>query len=422
VAFSNLKSGPLRRFIAGAMLVAALFTLIQAVDYRQNTPSNDTYQYAKQTMRILGDSPEQAIHDSVVMYCQDSGNAAATASTLNYAGGSSSSSSSYSSAYEACLHTYKNGLTPSSPRYLAIFTSRPGYPLLAAPFAAVFGLRFGLWFAAMLCTLFASFLVIVLLRTAGATRMVALGGQVLFLAAPTGYWGSRMLTDGPSLATTLLALLGALWLAKGRTRDGLWVLGAGLVTGFVVRYSSEQIAALLLAVAALICLKWVPSTRTRGLTGMKLVAAVAGGGFVLSEIASTLLGWPGVSVSLQDTFTKHFIRPDVPDPLGRLVKLDLHYWGYYPVSEPTALLLLVGLIAIAVALVRRDAVYGIFVIAAALTGLAAVVAHPISSQADRLMSPVWVLLALGLPLLPTARRRAVQEEPHQESAFASEAV
>lgn len=418
MAFSNLKSDVRKRFIAGAMLVAALFTLIQAVDYRQNVPSNDTYQYAKQTLRVLGDSPERAVHEAVVMYCQDSGNAAATASTLNYAGGSSTSSSSYSSAYSACLRTYAHGLTPSSPRYLAIFTSRPGYPLLAAPFAALFGLRFGLWFAAMLCTLLASVLVIMLLRTAGASRAEALGGQVLFLAAPTGYWGSRMLTDGPSLATTLLALLGALWLAKGRTRVGLWALGAGLVAGFVVRYSSEQIAALLLAVAALICLRSVPPARGRGMT---TVAMVAGGGFVVSEIASTLLGWPGLSASLQDTFTKHFIRPDVSDPFGRLVKLDLHYWGYYPVSEPTALLLLVGLVAIAVALVRRDAMYGIFAIAVATTGLAAAVAHPISSQADRLMSPVWVLPALGLPLLFTARREPVPE-PAKEAAFASEAA
>jgi hypothetical protein len=154
---------------------------------------------------------------------------------------------------------------------------------------------------------------------------------------------------------------------------------------------------------------------------MKLLAAVAVGSFVVSELASTLLGWPGISVSLQDTFTKHFIRPDVSNPVSRLVQLDVHYWGYYPVSEPTALLLLVGLIAIGVALVRRSAVYGIFLIAVAATGLAAVVAHPIASQADRLMSPVWVLLALGLPLLFAARREPAPE-PQKESAFASEAV
>ena len=412
-----------KRIFAGALLVAALFTLIQAVDYRQNVPSNDTYQYAKQTLRILGDTQQQAVHDSVVMYCQDSGNAAATADTLNSAAGATGSGTDYTSAYQACLHTYRDGLTPSSPRYLAIFTSRPGYPLLAAPFAALFGLRFGLWIAAMLCTLVASFLVIALLRLAGCPDLLALGGQVLFLAAPTGYWGSRMLTDGPSLATSLLALFGAVLLVKGvggargvkgqgRIRLGTSLLVAGFVTGFVVRYSSEQLVALVLAVAALICLRWVPSSRGRG---MKLLAIVSGAGFIVSELASTVLGWPGFSVSLQDTFTKHFIRPDASDPLGHLARLDLHFWAYYPVSESTALLLAVGLIAIGVALVRRDAVFGIFSVSVAATGLGAVIAHPIASQADRLMSPVWVLLALGLPLLFAARRMGPEPQSASES-------
>jgi hypothetical protein len=390
-----------KRIFAGALIVAALFTVIQAIDYHQNVPSNDTYQYAKQTMRILGHSQQQAVHDAVVMYCQDSGNAAATTATLNSAAGSTGSHTDYTSAYESCLATYKDGLSPFSPRYIAIFTSLPGYPLTAAPLAAVFGLRFGLWSAAMLWTILGSFLIILLLRTAGCSDWLALGGQVLFLAAPTGYWGSRMLTDGPSLTTSLLALLGAAWLAKGRIRPGLWALFAGLFAGFVVRYSSEQLVALVLTVAALICLKWVPSSRGRG---MKLLAVGAGAGFVVSELASTLLGWPGFDVSLQDTFTKHFVRPDVSNPLGRLANLDLHFWAYYPVSESTALLMVVGLIAIAVGLLRRDPAFAVLSIAIALTGIGAVAAHPIESQADRLISPVWVLLALGLPMLFAARR------------------
>ncbi|MBS2966042.1 hypothetical protein KGA66_23560 [Actinocrinis puniceicyclus] len=407
-----------KRITAGALLIAALFTVIQAVGYRQDVPSNDTYQYARQTLRILGDDQAEAVHGAVVMFCQDSGQSAARSATLDY--GSSSSGAAYASGYARCLQTYRNGLTPSSPRYIAIFTSRPGYPLLAAAPAAVFGLRMGLWLTALLCTLAASALVIALLLAAGCSTVAALGGQALFLAAPTGYWGSRMLTEGPSLATTLLTLLGAWWLARGRIRIGTATLAAGFATGFLVRYSSQQVLALLLTAGALGCLRWVPSARN---SGTALLAALSGAAFLLSELAATLLDWPGMSESLQDTFTRHFIRPDVADPVSRLLKLDLRFWGYYPVSEPTALLAAAGLITLTVLLLRRDAVYGVLVTAAAAIGVVAVAAHPLASQADRLMVSIWLMLALGLPRLfagaraPSAPPRSPEHE--QEPAFSA---
>jgi hypothetical protein len=391
-------SDPRKRIIAGALLVAALFTLIQAIDYRQDVPSNDTYQYARQTLRVLGYSQEAAVHGAVVMFCQDSGQSAARDATLEY--GAGTTGPAYTSGYVSCLQTYRNGLTPSSPRYIAIFTSRPGYPLLAAPLADAFGLRLGLWLAAMLCTLLAGALVFLLLRAAGCAAPAALAGQALYLAAPTGYWGSRMLTDGPSLATTLLALLGAWWLVQRRSTLGGSVLAAGLVTGFAVRYSSETLVALLLALGAAACLVWIPSARHRGTVAL---ATISGAAFVVSEGAAALLGWPGMSQSLQDTFTRHFIRPDVSDPVGRLVSLNLRFWAYYPVMEPTALLLAVGLIAVAIVLYRRDPVFTVLVIAVSASGIGSVAAHPLISQADRLMAPVWLLLVLGLPRLVPSR-------------------
>lgn len=415
----SARSGRLRsRIVASALLIAALFAVIQAIDYRQDVPSNDTYQYARQTLRILGDSQAQAVHGAVVMFCQDAGQSAARSATLDY--GSSGTGSAYESGYAHCLHTYRNGLTPSSPRYIAIFTSRPGYPLLAAPFAAAFGLRFGLWLTALLCTLAGGFLVLALLRAAGCGRPAALSGQALYLAAPTGYWGSRMLTEGPSLAATLLTLLGAWWLVRRRFGPGVTALVLGFAGGFAVRYSSEQLIALLLTLGALACLAWVRSARHRG---TMVLAAASGGSFLLSELLSTLLGWPGMSESLQDTFTRHFIRPDVADPVSRLVHLDLRFWGYYPVSQPTALLAAAALTALAVLLVRRAAVYGVLVIAAAASGVCAVAAHPLASQADRLMVPVWLLLALGLPPLlphrPPTRPAEPAPEPRPEPAFSA---
>lgn len=383
---------PLRRLIAGAVLIATVFTVLQAVDYRQNVPSNDTYQYARQTLLYEGRSHAEAVHGATQMFCQDVAHSTGSSTSLDQGGGATSSTP----AYAACMQTYHNGLTPTTPRYLAIFTSRPGYPALSAVFASVFGLRAGLWLAAVLCTLIASALVLLLLRSAGAGVTTALGGQALYLAAPTGYWGSRMLTDGPSLAATLLALLGAWHLTRQRIRLGAILLVAGLSVGFLVRYSSESLVAVALAIGAGICLWRVPSSRTRG---MKWLAGLSVGGAIVTQIATTALGWPGITESMQDTFTRHFIRPDVSDPVVRLFSSNLHFWGYFPVLEPTSLLLLLGLVVIGVRLARRDAVFAALVIAVAATGIGTVAAHPVASQADRLMVAVWLLIVLGVPLL-----------------------
>ena len=382
----------LRRLIVGATLVAAVFTMLQALDYRQNVPSNDTYQYARQTLLFLGKSHADAVHGATQMFCQDVSHSAASSASLDQGGGATTSPSTY----DACMRVYHNGLTPVTPRYIAIFTSRPGYPALSAVFAGVFGLRAGLWLTAMLCTLAASVLVLLMLRSAGAGVLTALSGQAIFLAAPTGYWGSRMLTDGPSLAATMLALLGAWLLTRQRIRLGAILLVAGLVAGFLIRYSSESLVSVALAIAAGICLWLVPSSRTRG---MKWLAGLAFGGAVVTQIATTALGWPGIAESMQDTFTKHFIRPDVRDPVGRLLSANVHFWGYFPVLEPTSLLLVFGLVVVGVWLCRRDAVFAALVIAVAATGIGTVVAHPVASQADRLMVAVWLLIALGVPLL-----------------------
>jgi hypothetical protein len=382
--------------VVGAVLIGAVFTLFQAMDYRQDTPSNDTYQYARQTLLILGDSHASAVHGATALFCHDAAASDLRTAQMDEGSTGSASATVVSTGYAACMNVYRNGLTPSSPRYLAIFTSRPGYPLLSAPFAEVFGLRFGMWLAAMLCTLGASVLVIVLLRSAGAGVGSAVGGQAIYLAAPTGYWGSRMLTDGPALAATLLVLLGAWWLVQQRLRRGTVLLVAGLVTGFLFRYSTETMVAAALFVGAVVCYRFAPDARHRG---TKWLAALAGGGALLSQLVSTLLGWPGIVESMQDTFTRHFLRPNVSDPVGRLAVLNLRFWAYYPVLAPTSLLLVLGLVVVGVALWRRDRAFAALVVVTSATGVGTVVAHPLASQADRLMVAVWLLIVLGAPLV-----------------------
>lgn len=388
-------------FIAGALLIALIFSVFQAIDVQDTIPSNDTYQYARQTLRFLGDSQPVAVHDAASMFCHEIGNAPGLAGELQT--DAAQETGTTMDRYSACMYVYRDGLTPSSPRYIAIFTSRPGYPLLAVPFVAVFGLVAGMWITTMLCAVAASVLVLVLLRVTGCRRTVALAGQALFLAAPTGYWSSRMLTDGPSLAADLLCLLGAWWLTERQIRRGAWVFVAGSIAGFVFRYSTATMVALALTVAALLCLWLVRGSRHRGLYWL---AGLAGGTAVLSQLLSTLLGWPGFGESLQDTFTNHFIRPDVSDPLHLLLRANLSLWRAYPDSSSDALLLPAGMLIVALFLWRRERVFTVLTVAVALTGIASVIAHPIASQDDRLIMPAWLLIVLGLPLL--AARRAAQ--------------
>lgn len=373
-------------------------------------PSNDTYQYARQTLRFSGDSQQVAVHDSVAMFCSEVGNDSTLVAKLQTV--ADKSAGRVLDPYDACMDVYRNGLTPASPRYVAIFTSRPLYPLLAVPFIAVFGLTDGMWATTMVCLAAASLLVLALLRSLGCDRRLALAGQALFFVAPTGYWGSRMLTDGPSLLADLLCLLGAWWLVGADRRGGrIWpgaaVFTAGVVAGFAFRYSTATMVALVLALAALLSLWRLPETRSRG---MYRLAALAGAATVLSQLLATLLGWPGFSDSLQDTFTNHFIRPDVSDPLKLLWRSNLSLWRAFPDSSPEALLLIAGLVVTAVALWRRDRVWTLLCGSVALVGVASVIAHPIASQDDRLIMPAWLLVVLGLPVL-FARRPAADGAP-----------
>jgi hypothetical protein len=103
--------------------------------------------------------------------------------------------------------------------------------------------------------------------------------------------------------------------------------------------------------------------------------------------------------SAEDTFTSHFYLPLVPDPWQRLLHFDLHYWQYWIQDHTAEPAMLLSLTAAAVFLLCRHGAAGLAVVAVGLTGVATVAAHPDASQLDRLMMPVWVIGAVGFPLL-----------------------
>ncbi|OIV37497.1 hypothetical protein BIV57_10675 [Mangrovactinospora gilvigrisea] len=308
---------------------------------------------------------------------------------------------------EACVRLFVraagSGTGIGDPRYTAIFAARPLYPLLAAGPVAVLGVAWGMWLPALACGLLAGMLVFALLRTLGASTGAALAGQLLCYVLPVGFWALRPMSEGPSLAATLTALLGAALTVRqpARPRPGLTLLAVGTAAGFLTRYSTAVLVTAALA-AVLLVLAALPRTRTRTVAA---AAAVAAAGALAQPFAAKALGWPGTAVTLQDTFTRHFNRPAVAHPWRMLLDLEGQLWPDWLHSIGTQPLLPIAVLAGAVALWRTSRAAAALVLAVAATGLATVAAHPVMTEADRLVSPLWLAAVIGLPLwLPRTPR------------------
>ena len=91
------------------------------------------------------------------------------------------------------------------PRYEEIFSARPGYPLLVAPFSA----REKRVVVATLAVAAADgILVMMLVRLLGGSLAGQLFAGGVFLLLPSGFWSTRLLSEGTMLAGLLVTLCG----------------------------------------------------------------------------------------------------------------------------------------------------------------------------------------------------------------------
>jgi hypothetical protein len=395
---------------AAPFLVALGFVVLQIMAMPAVRMTNDGYRYGRTALQILGESRSQAQHEALVAICADRG---ATLDRANAVNPVTSTRRDPAAVAAECVAEMPNGLTPNSPRYEAIFDARVGYPLLAAPFVAAVGVKAGLYAASVLCTAVGGLLAYALLRSAGATRRIATLGQVGYAVSPIAFWGAYPLAEGPTMAATMAALLGAWWLLRERRWQGIAVLLTSLAVLVPVRYSSMVTVAVVLAVAGVVALLVSRSSRHAGtylLIGLSLAAVVAAGA------VAHALNWPGVAESLQDTFTLHFTLPDVADPWARLLQLDVNYWSQWLQEQFRAPLLLLLVAAGVWGAFRSSAVLGMLVTAVAATGPLTVVAHPIAAESERLMQAVWIAPVIGLPLL-LSRLLSRREHPTAQEAL-----
>jgi hypothetical protein len=180
---------------------------------------------------------------------------------------------------------------------------------------------------------------------------------------------------------------------------GSALLAGALALLCVVKPANGVVLAAALAAGAVLLLPVFASRRTFLAVAGVAVLVLAGNLWIGSA-----LHLPGVHETLQDTFTRHFRHPDVPDPWHRLSGAAGTLWSddIGPAMLENPLIPAAFLFAAAglVSRVRWDAAWP--VAAAGLTGAAIASLHPIVDELPRLSAMAWIPVAFGLAAL-TAR-------------------
>jgi hypothetical protein len=253
-------------------------------------------------------------------------------------------------------------------------------------------------------TVAAGWLCLLLARLCGLGVTGSLGSMIALCFLPTFYWLQQYLTEGPILVCTLALLLGTVLVVRGRVVAGIVVSTLAYVGGLLIRYSTFSLQAACLA-ACLVLLALVDPEEFRTPRTIRL-ATYHAGVFVILGVIPKLLGWPGFTDSLTDTFSHHFTRAAPSNLYGHWFALMGRYLiglGRMYGGQPLLPLLLVGSLIL---LWRSARLLAAVVTAAALTGVCTALAHPVASQGSRLYVQLFLLAAFGLGLIAELTRRS----------------
>ncbi|MEV6791366.1 hypothetical protein AB0M87_05055 [Streptomyces sp. NPDC051320] len=376
------------------LLISVVYVLLQLTAGSSWTLFPDSYRYARAAEQRLGESREEAHRTALEAFCTSRASADTEKRRLDpLAHGAKADP-------KTCLKRWNNApdITTGDPRYQSIFSSRPGYPLVVAPFIGAFGVLHGMRGFGLVMSLAGALLVFGLLRHVGLSPPRAAIGHIAFLVSPLGWWSLQALSEGVVTVCVLGTLWGGLVIIRGKYLPGAMLFAGSLAVCAVTRYSTALLLAALIAATTLV--SWCVRRSRRVL----LLPGAAAGSAAAIALVMKILALPNSEVTLQDTFTRHFRSPEVANPWNRLVALDLRYWQHW-IAEQAAMPLFLALTALALwALLRYGRGLGPLVWAAALTGVSQVVAHPLAQEADRLGVLMWIPVVFGVPLATQAIR------------------
>jgi hypothetical protein len=367
----------------GVVVVVAALAFAAHFSSSPRRASGDTYYYLSQALAFAGVPPDQARQQAGEVVCAEVHREHLRNPT-----------------FPDCTRYEVN----PPQRYVRIFTSRPGWPLLLSPFVGLLGP----WRGAVVATLLIALLAAVLVHT--ALRQVtgpfaAAAGAVAFSLLGTGTWAAWLLPEGAVFALTALALLGAtIWLRGSRKGPLVVMVAVALLYACKPANGAAMSGALL---AAGLVLAVLPGGRRRAVVLAGIGAAGIGGWALLSRLA----GLPSLEDTLQDLATRHYLQPDVPHPYLRLRNMNEQLWTvqlgrWLEIPQPLPLLVVACLVAV---LTLRKA--GLLWALVALSAIGIVTLHPLVSQYDRLLAPAWLGVCAGVAGLVDRLVRGLRRLP-----------
>ena len=295
------------------------------------------------------------------------------------------------------------GVLGFPPQYQAIFRARPGFPAVMSLFIRAFGDQ-GIYLAVLMLQIATGLLLVLTARALGLPGLWPLAAEAAYFLLPSGFVGTRVLSEAAS-APGLVALLyaAALLAQEKRRRAAGAIAGAAFAWLFAVRAADASLAAAFLLLVGLAALAMRKPDRqwARALTLTSLAA------LAIIITLSAALSWPTVNQGIEDTMTDHFIQPTTSDMYRRFLGLEFRFWRAIA-TQISAGAYLVVLAALGIWGVAKRGWATTPLLAVAAIGGASLLLHP--GDWPRMLAPMWIVVALGLPLLVAPRPPEVEVE------------
>ncbi|MEU6145109.1 hypothetical protein ABZ848_32750 [Streptomyces sp. NPDC047081] len=376
----------------------------------------DTRQYIAHAYMLQGVGREEASRRALDYYCDSARVATARRESADL--GTYRSGDGGKPAYRNCVAAMEHTVEVNSqradvtgymalfsdPRIAEIFATRPAYPAFTVPFIRAFGLVRGLWAAGIAVTVMASGFVVLILRRLGVSVPLALLGQVLYYALPTGTDSMQPMCEGLLLCVLLGGVLGCVGILQGRIRSGAAISLTAFTAAACVKYAQTLLAVAGIAgmTALFVGLRWL---RRREFPRPERALLATTAAFVLAlQLTIVALGLPSTRASVQELMSVHYNKPVPPHLLHEFLRLNLAFWREWlrdAVVHPMELLLLA---AGAWGALRYHRSFGFLIVGIAVAGFVNQAGHPEVAMGPRLLVMASLLPVCGVPLLVESLR------------------